>query len=456
MMLSGTKIQILFLCFSLFLFSDSVYAADTISLNVYNGEVRDVLTSLAVLGHVDIVADDSVTGKITVQMESMNVDTALAVITKMKGLVYQKQGNIILVGKKAMMQSNFGTMHIIKLKFVDWHCAAEAATLVLGEAGINQIMQNTKDIAKNNVHDVYDAKNQISKRLMIDEQTNSLLFYGTDEEAANIMQMLEKIDIPAQQVSLEAKVIAINKDAAKNLGVEWDWSTVPQYPAYTTEYQTVENMVVLPDGTLKKITEDIPKLNVQRQWKNGASIPGIIQFGHGPEGHPFELYYAATLNALISDGKANILAKPNIMTIQGKEAVINIGGEVPVPTVSTTNSTTTTSIVYREAGIILRYTPRVNKDGFITAEVHTEVSSPMYVEDLKAYRFSKRSADTNIRLKDGQTMVIGGLIGSEDSKSISKIPFLGDVPILGRFFRNEKQSKSESEVMIFLTAHIVD
>jgi len=455
-MLSGTKIQILFLCFSLFLFSDSVYAADTISLNVYNGEVRDVLTSLAVLGHVDIVADDSVTGKITVQMESMNVDTALAVITKMKGLVYQKQGNIILVGKKAMMQSNFGTMHIIKLKFVDWHCAAEAATLVLGEAGINQIMQNTKDIAKNNVHDVYDAKNQISKRLMIDEQTNSLLFYGTDEEAANIMQMLEKIDIPAQQVSLEAKVIAINKDAAKNLGVEWDWSTVPQYPAYTTEYQTLENTVVLPNGTLKKITEDIPKFNVQRQWKNGASIPGIIQFGHGPEGHPFEFYYAATLNALISDGKANILAKPNIMTIQGKEAVINIGGEVPVPTVSTTNSTTTTSIVYREAGIILRYTPRVNKDGFITAEVHTEVSSPMYVEDLKAYRFSKRSADTNIRLKDGQTMVIGGLIGSEDSKSISKIPFLGDVPILGRFFRNEKQSKSESEVMIFLTAHIVD
>lgn len=456
MMLSGNKIQILLLCFSLFLPGSPVYAAETISLNVYNGEVRDVLTSLAILGHVDIVADDLVTGKITVQMESIDFDTALNVITKMKGLVYQKQGNVILVGKKDTMQNNFGTLHVMKLKFIDWRCAGEAATLVLGEAGINPIMQNTKDIAKNNVHEVDNAKNRISKRLMIDEQTNSLLFYGTDEEAANIMQMLEKIDIPAQQVSLEAKVIAINKDAAKNLGVEWEWSKVPQYPAYTTEYETLENTVVLPDGTLKKITEDIPKQNVQRQWKNGESIPGIIKFGHGPEGHPFEFYYAATLNALISDGKANVLARPNIMTIQGKEAVINIGGEVPVPTVSTTNSTTTTSIVYREAGIILRYTPRINKDGFITAEVHTEVSSPMYVEDLKAYRFSKRSADTNIRLKDGQTMVIGGLIGSEDSKSISKIPFLGDIPILGRFFRNEKQSKSESEVMIFLTAHIVD
>jgi type IV pilus assembly protein PilQ len=99
----------------------------------------------------------------------------------------------------------------------------------------------------------------------------------------------------------------------------------------------------------------------------------------------------------MNSGKAKILARPNITTIQGHEAVINIGGEVPVPTQSVTDSTTTTSITYRQAGIILRYTPRVNADGHITAEVHTEVSSPLYVEDIKAYRFQKRSADTTVR-----------------------------------------------------------
>ncbi len=125
-------------------------------------------------------------------------------------------------------------------------------------------------------------------------------------------------------------------------------------------------------------------------------------------------------------------------------------------TVATTNSTTTTSITYRQAGIILRYTPRVNADGRITAQVHTEVSSPLYVDELKAYRFQKRSADTTVRLKDGETMVIGGLIGSEESRSLSKVPFLGDLPILGAFFRNVRTSKTDSEIMIFLTAHVLE
>ena len=86
--------------------------------------------------------------------------------------------------------------------------------------------------------------------------------------------------------------------------------------------------------------------------------------------------------------------------------------------------------------------------------VHTEVSSPLYVEALRAYRFQKRSADTTVRLQDGETMVIGGLIGSEETRSLSKIPFLGDLPILGAFFRSVRTSKSESEIMIFLTAQI--
>ena len=137
------------------------------------------------------------------------------------------------------------------------------------------------------------------------------------------------------------------------------------------------------------------------------------------------------------------------------EALINIGGEVPVPTQSVTNSTTTTTYTYRQAGIILRCTPRIHEDGRITATVHTEVSSPLYVEDIKAYRFQNRSADTTVSLRDGETMVIGGLIGSDESRTLSKIPFLGDLPILGAFFRSVRQSRSESEIMIFLTAHVI-
>ena len=229
---------------------------------------------------------------------------------------------------------------------------------------------------------------------------------------------------------------------------------MPQYPERETSYESRRQVVQNPDGTYSTVTVDVPKTTVSRRWGNNSY--GIIQFGRGPEGHPFEFYYGATINALITDGKAKVLARPNITTIQGHEAVINIGGEVPVTETSVTNSTTTTSISYKEAGIILRYTPRVNGDGTITAEVHTEVSSPLYVEEMKAYRFQSRSADTTVRLRDGETMVIGGLIGSEEAKTLSKVPFLGDLPILGAFFRNVKKSKTDSEIMIFLTAHVLD
>ena len=194
-----------------------------------------------------------------------------------------------------------------------------------------------------------------------------------------------------------------------------------------------------------------------RRYYNGKNedIPGIIQFGHGPEGQPFEFYFSAKLNALVTGGKAKILARPNITTIQGHEAVINIGGEVPVPTQTVTETSTTNTVTYRQAGIILRCIPRVNAEGQITAEVHTEVSTPEFVTDMKAYRFQRRSADTMVRLQDGETMVIGGLIGSEESRSMSKIPFLGDIPILGNFFKSVRHSHTESEVMIFLKAHVL-
>ena len=104
----------------------------------------------------------------------------------------------------------------------------------------------------------------------------------------------------------------------------------------------------------------------------------------------------------------------------------------------------------------MRYTPRVNADGTITATIHTEVSTPQYVEDLKAYQFNTRSADTIVTVRDGEPMVIGGLIGAEDAKSVRKIPFLGDLPILGALFRSHKKDKSESELLIFLTAHVIN
>ena len=432
-------------------------AEASVTMNIVDSEVREVLTSLASIGGVNIVADDSVNGKITVQLAGVSFQEALDIITKTKGLQYQTIGNTIIVGTKNNMSAGFGQLHVFHLKFANPDDVVNAAKLALGLGGSTEssstenstqttTTSNTNSTTSNN-----DGKTtaEISGNLTVDKATNSLLLYGTASEAQKVRAVLDQIDIPYEQVSLEAQVMSINKTDSKNLGIEWEWSKAPQsYEEYTPEKITI-------DAATGRITSIEPAEITRASSFNKGTTGGIISFGRSPDGLPYEFYYAAKINALINNGKANILSKPKITTINGKEATINIGGEVPIPTLTVSDNTTTTTYEYKETGIILKYTPRVNDDGYITAKIHTEVSTPTYDADAKAYRFNKRSADTQVRLKDGETMVIGGLIGSDESKVMSKIPFLGDLPILGRFFSNVNNSKNESEVIIFVTARIV-
>ena len=408
-------------------------------LEAVDVDIRNLLTSIALANNLNIVISDEVQGNVSVKLSNINAQDMIKIIAENNNYTYQFKDNVIYIsqGDKDI------NLYTVQINYLELDKIAQTINLMLTGNLPDKI-------------DDKDKKTAINNKVMIDESENTISFYGTLKQYEQIKKFLQEQDKPQKQVSLEAKVTAIQKDAAKDLGVSWEWSKLPQSPEHEITYDTVKHTVINEDGSKEEITDYLPVDEVTRKWNDNENIPGVIRFGKGVDGYPYEFYYAAKIDALISDGKANILARPNITTIQGKEAVINIGSEVPVPTVSTTNSTTTTSIKYREAGIILKCTPRVNEDGIITVKVHTEVSSPMYVEDMKAYRFQKRSADTIVRLKDGQTMVIGGLIGSDEAKQMSKIPFLGDIPILGNLFKHIQKSKSDTEVMIFLTAREVN
>ena len=408
-------------------------------LEAVDVDIRNLLTSIALANNLNIVISDEVQGNVSVKLSNINAQDMIKIIVANNNYTYQFKDNVIYISKG----DKDINLYTVQINYLELNKIAQTINLMLTGNLTDKI-------------DDKDKKTAINNKVMIDESENTISFYGTLKQYEQIKNFLQEQDKPQKQVSLEAKVTAIQKDAAKDLGVSWEWSKLPQSPEHEITYDTVKHTVINEDGSKEEITDYLPVDEVTRKWNDDENIPGVIRFGKGVDGYPYEFYYAAKIDALISDGKANILARPNITTIQGKEAVINIGSEVPVPTVSTTNSTTTTSIKYREAGIILKCTPRVNEDGIITVKVHTEVSSPMYVEDMKAYRFQKRSADTIVRLKDGQTMVIGGLIGSDEAKQMSKIPFLGDIPILGNLFKHIQKSKSDTEVMIFLTAHEVD
>lgn len=403
-------------------------SAYAMSLNVQKGDVGELLRSVARIGNINIVLDGSVTGNVSLKVDEAEPEEIIRQLARAGGFALTKDGGTWIIAGQGNMQQGFGRVHVIPVQYAPLNDIKNAVAMYFEQPERKREADSSTDTKGAKKEAAVEKK--LRQRVQADVSTGSLLVYGTEEEAGQARELVKKLDVPAKQVSLEAKVVSVNKEDASKLGIQWDWTTLPQY-----NY----------DGDEVK----------RPVFDNSGTAGGIVSFGKGPEGRPYEWQFAAAIEAMVTHGSADVLSRPNIVTLQGQEAVINIGGEVPVPTVSTTNSTVTTSIEYRPAGIILRCLPMVNEDGYITSKIHTEVSSPQYVEEMKAYSFQKRSADTMVRLKDGETMVIGGLISSEEIKSMSKVPFLGDLPILGNFFKSVRSSVTNSEIFIILKAKIV-
>ena len=418
------------LLFSLLMNQGFRAEASPITIQATEGNVRSLLMGAARMGGLDLVMDDAVGGTVSLSLTA-EPEEIIDYIAAAKGLVVLKEQGVYLI---TLPGRGSRSIHVYTLHHADPKEIARMAKISLKEKGgsastASDNESKGKGSKKEQEPKVDDAE---SVRVMADPSTNSVVLYGTPAEARAMEEILKNLDVPAKQVSLEAKIVAISKDASQDLGVEWSWQSHRQ-PLERSWRQRWEQESYIKDP-------------------NGSTI----RYGIGPGVLGYNVYLDAKVDALVTSGKAKLLSRPNITTLQGHEAVIEIGGEVPVPEQTTANNITTNSIKYRKAGIILRYTPRVNEFGDITASVHTEVSSPLYVDDIKAYRFQTRSADTNVRLRDGETMVIGGLIGSEEAQRLSKIPFLGDLPILGHFFRHTSKSHTESELLIFLKARILE
>lgn len=350
-------------------------------LNFADADVRCALTSLAKAGNFNLVLDDSVKGTISLHLKNLTEKQAVEAIARSKGLFCQQSDGVVYIGAPAEQ-----SLHKFKIS----HLPAE---------------QVLKSLEK-----VFADESKINFGIL--PSSSTIFCYADEKKAAQVKKLLQKLDRPPRQIHLEAKILSLQNEAAKKLGIDWKYGTLTDSGASTGDF------------------------------------PASIKFGSTA------LPYLSSLQALIESGQAKILARPNITALNGQPAHISIGSSVPIAKTASNNNSLTTSYEYHDAGIILSYTPQINDDGFITAKVHTEVSSPEYVEELKAYRFQKRSADTTVRLKDGETLVIGGLIGSEQSRHLAKVPLLGDIPLLGSLFRSDSAKENSSEIIIFLTAQI--
>ncbi len=437
--LSRVCLRLLLLLCCTVAFSGVAAASPLVTMSVVDADVRDVLTGMATIGKVNVVIDDSVTGKISVNFKGIPFDTALDTITRSKGLSMHRNGNVIVFASMEKMEKGFGLVRVFPLKYAR---ADHIKNIIVGGGkSDSEFMVENPGAASNSDAGTLkgaaggatasSANKEGIKGLVLntDASTNSLIAFGAPEQIEKVQLLLKELDVPYQQILLEAQVMALSKNASRSLGIDWTWS---QFPPATQSSTSTTTTNYFPIGKF-------------------AGADGVF--------HNFGVN--ATLNALVTSGDGKILARPNVMTFNGNKATIFIGDQLPIVTPSTTGGTTTNTTSYKNAGISLSYVPRINDDDFITASVFVEVSTPTMVTlgsgsgATQAYQITTRSAQTNVRMKDGDTLVIGGLISSSDTKNMSKVPILGDLPMLGKLFQSVTRGKIETEVVIFLKAKIV-
>ncbi|MBP2653920.1 MAG: pilQ [Firmicutes bacterium] len=369
-------------------------AEQLVTLNVSNAEVRDILAAIAAVNGVNIIVDETVKGKMSLNISDMPLDEALNLVVKTRGYTYQRMpdGAIVVAEAKTLL-TGFGSVEVFSLKY------AVAADLKKMLAGV---------VAE--------------ERLKADDATNTLVFFGPPTEAEKVREVIDRLDIPQKQVTIEAQVLEINKSASKSLGFEWSFAPGPVQSGSTS-------------------TTDLTNY-------------GAISFGRAPDGNPYQFRYQAQLNALVSKGNAKVLAKPKISTISGKEAKILIGDKVPVQATTTSGGVSSTSVTYVDTGIKLVYTPVISSDGMVRAHLLAEVSTPSAALGGTNYKIATRTAETDLVMADGETMAIGGLMSSTVSHTGKKVPILGDLPLIGSVFKNVDDSTEETEIVVILTAKI--
>lgn len=249
-----------------------------------------------------------------------------------------------------------------------------------------------------------------AKKVQVDERTKSVIIKATKAELARVKQMLDKLDVPIPQVSVITRVEEIKKDALKDIGIDWTFG------------------------------------NLDISFKTGQLTVGLD--------------YLSALKALEQDGRAKSLAGPGITTIDGKEASVFLGDKVPmIKREIDKEGKITETVEFLEIGVRLKITPRVNEKGFVTLDLEPEISSlAKYVKGSQGEypQTSITQFKTTVMVSSGQTVAIGGLFKYQDFENINKTPLLGDLPIIGALFTSKKTTRTESEIVVFVTPYIVD
>ncbi len=387
-----------------------------VTLDAEDAPLPNVLKILAEKGNLNIITGTGVTaGRITIHMKDVPIDQAVNLVVRAAGLGYERIGNSILVADPRVLKEETGlSSYIVNLKYAD-------------------------------ASDVRDALKSLVGDVQVDKGGNRLIVVTSPRIISEVQEIVAGMDVPARQVMLEARIVEVPTDAARKLGIDWDMVT--RQPIVIQEGEPHGSAVrgQLPDSInwfgSTSGAKGLFKVH-DRWWREG--------FG-----------WATALDLLIHDGNARVLASPKIATLNGREASILIGSRIPF-TISGAvfaggGATQVQQVEREEVGIKLAITPLINADGYITTQIKPEVSSVIGFQgpNNELPVISTRQASTTVRLKDGNSVIIGGLLREEKTTEVAKLPLLGDIPGLGVLFQHHNTTTTKTDLVIEVTPRIL-
>jgi type IV pilus assembly protein PilQ len=380
-----------------------------ISLDYKDADVNAVLRSLAWSYGLNLVASTDVKGKVTINLRNVTLNDALDAILTSNGYVHVRRGSIIYISSGAAEGMDLSSEPV----FLKYLKAAEAQNL------LRKVISSKGDIK-------------------VDEVSNMLIITDYAANIEKVKKLIEGIDKPPQQVLIEVKILDITSKDLHNIGV-----------TYSADYK--------PAGDVKGLFQRNTRYQEELKGTVGMAGPSSALSGGQFQVNTLNfkgLSITATIDALVQDQKANLLASPSIAVLNNREARIVIGEKVPYKERTQTTTGTTETTKFIDVGTTLRVTPSINADGYITMMVHPEVSSVTAILDAGP-RITTRECDTTVRVMEGETIVLGGLIKQQDDRTRSKIPLLGDLPIIGLLFSDRSKEQTQTELAVFITPKIL-
>jgi type IV pilus assembly protein PilQ len=430
------------------------YTGEKLSLNFQNVEVRAVLNVIADFTDLNIITSDTVSGNITLRLKDVPWDQALEIILQTRGLDSRRSGNVIWIAPR----DELATREKLQLE---------------AQQQISDLEQTRTETFAMNYQKAVDVQKLLSdptQRILskrgsavVDSRTNTLFVQDTPSRLEEVRRLLAKIDVAVRQVMIEARIVEASETFSRNLGVKLGYLDNKGLRGGSPGFPLPGGNKALVSGNYLGSGEQTGQAVIT----GGSFIPDtqLVQMpASGLNGFPagsvslsifsnsMQRFLYLELSALEADGKGKIIASPRVLTADQVEALIEQGTEIPYQQATSSGAT---SVSFRKANLALRVKPQITPDGNITMTLDVNKDQPG-AQTAAGLAISTKHVKTEVLVENGGTVVIGGIYEQNDRTDITKVPLLGDLPVIGWLFKNSSVSTGKNELLIFITPRIVN